>query len=160
MDAQTDALKEHPLSDVLNWLMHRAALSMGEAESRACREQGLSIRGYVTLRYIAKSEPQTQLEIAREICLDKTTTTAVIDELVASGFVVREIGSKDRRSRVPAITDAGLAVIAGIAPTIQSIENDALASLAADERTEFVSSLRKIAFSPFAMETPPSGSCM
>lgn len=149
-----------PLADEINWLMHRAAFSIGEAESRACRDAGLSIRGYVVLRFLSRSEPKTQLEIAREICLDKTTTTTVIDELVTAGFVVREIGPHDRRSRVPFVTPAGLALLDALESPIQLIEDQALAVLDASERAAFISSLRKIAFSAFAMDSSPSGSCM
>lgn len=151
---------DHPLANDTNWLLHRVAFGLGAAEARACAEHGVGIRGYVVLTYLSGSEPATQQAVGHAIGLDKTTVTGVIDDLVAQGLVVREVDGRDRRARVPVVTDKGRRVLAELATAVRSVEQELLDELSGAQQHALQDALRRLAFGRFAETVTPSGSCL
>jgi MarR family transcriptional regulator, organic hydroperoxide resistance regulator len=95
----------------LTWLLHRAAQRMRAALDDVARAHGLAgARDWLVLSAIAAGPPQTQLALAHELGLDKTTLTSLLDRLEARGFVTRSLDSHDRRARIPSLTSRGLEV--------------------------------------------------
>jgi DNA-binding MarR family transcriptional regulator len=94
--------------DDLSLLTHQAAQGMRSVLDRLCREQGLKdARDWFVLHALMGGIPRTQLEIARLVCIDKTTLTALLDRLEDDGLIVRVTDKHDRRARIPQTTEAG-----------------------------------------------------
>lgn len=64
-------------------------------------------RGYLVLVALAGGEPPTQLALAREVSLDRTVMTYLLDDLEAHELVSRRPDPRDRRARQVLITDTG-----------------------------------------------------
>jgi DNA-binding MarR family transcriptional regulator len=95
----------------LTWLMHRAAEVLRADFDEVARTAGLAdLRDWLVLSVVTDGIPRTQLEIARQLGIDKTTLIAVLDRLERHDFIVRSSSPTDRRVRIPAATDAGTAV--------------------------------------------------
>lgn len=72
------------------------------------RAEGLTdLRALTVVETIGAGPERSQLLIARELGIDKTTLVAIIDTLVSSGFVTRALSSSDRRVRIPTLTTKG-----------------------------------------------------
>ena len=64
-------------------------------------------RGYLVLVALAGGESPTQLVLAKEVSLDRTVMTYLLDDLEAQGLVTRRPDPRDRRARQVLITDTG-----------------------------------------------------
>ena len=95
----------------LTWLMHRAAEVLRADFDAVAKAAGLAdLRDWLVLSVVTDGIPRTQLEIARQLGIDKTTLIAVLDRLEGRDFIVRSASPTDRRVRIPAATAAGTAV--------------------------------------------------
>ncbi|MDQ7809010.1 MarR family transcriptional regulator [Amycolatopsis sp. A133] len=95
----------------LTWLAHRAAAALGDAFNAVSRDAGLAdLRDWLVLELISKGAERTQLEIATELGVDKTTLVSILDRMERDGLVVRELSSRDRRVRLPRATAKGIEV--------------------------------------------------
>ncbi len=151
---------DHPFAGDLNWLLHRVGAVLGSAQDEVARRHGLGIRGYVVLRTIAQSEGSSQLALGRDLGLDKTTLTAVLDRLEEAGLILRRPAPGDRRARVCEATAEGREVAGKAAEEIEATEQRLLAEMRPRDRDELVRLLRQLAFGPFADTAPISGSCI
>jgi DNA-binding MarR family transcriptional regulator len=89
-------------------------------------------RGYLVLIALAGGEPPTQLALAKEVSLDRTVMTYLLDDLEAHGLVTRSPDPRDRRARLVLITDAGRARLQEVRLSLTAAEARLLADL--DER--------------------------
>ncbi|KJC63740.1 hypothetical protein TZ00_14505 [Agreia bicolorata] len=95
----------------LTWLMHRAADVLRADFDSVAKAAGLAdLRDWLVLSVVTDGIPRTQLEIARQLRIDKTTLVSVLDRLDKHGFIVRSSSSTDRRVRIPVATEAGRAI--------------------------------------------------
>jgi len=95
----------------LTWLMHRAAEVLRADFDAVAKAAGLAdLRDWLVLSVVTDGIPRTQLEIARQLGIDKTTLIAVLDRLEGRDFIVRSASPTDRRVRIPTATAAGTAV--------------------------------------------------
>ncbi|KUN18229.1 MarR family transcriptional regulator [Streptomyces corchorusii] len=156
--AQTSG--EHPFATDLNWLLHRVAAGLGSAQDEVARRHGLGVRDYVVLRTVAEGTPTSQLALGKDLGLDKTTLTAVLDRLEGAGLVVRRPSASDRRTRVCEATESGRDLADRAAKEIALTERELLAALKPQERRLLVTLLRDLAFGPFADAAPVTGSCI
>jgi DNA-binding MarR family transcriptional regulator len=97
----------------LTWLAHRAADALGEAFNKVSREAGLGdLRDWLVLALISGDETQrTQLEIATQLGIDKSTLVPLLDRLERDGLIVRTVSERDRRVRIPQATPAGVEMV-------------------------------------------------
>ncbi len=108
--------------DDLSWLVLRASERIGQEIGEMARAAGITDhRHWLVLAAIADREPRTQLELANELSLDKTTLMAIVDRLERDGLVLRTSCPTDRRVKVPKLTDAGRRVCESI-----RVEKDAI----------------------------------
>jgi DNA-binding MarR family transcriptional regulator len=105
----------------LTWLMHRAAEVLRSDFDGVAKAAGLAdLRDWLVLSVVTDGIPRTQLEIARQLGIDKTTLISVLDRLEGHGYIVRSSSPTDRRVRIPAATQAGVAVFKRV-----TVERDA-----------------------------------
>jgi len=131
------------LKDSLCWLLSRANYTLTTETTAALEGLGLSPRAHQVL-LAAMSGDHTQIELARMVCLDKTTMVVLLDELEAAGLAERRPSSTDRRVRVIAVTQAGRRKALEANDIIARIHEDVLCSLPARDREVLVDSLARL----------------
>jgi MarR family transcriptional regulator, organic hydroperoxide resistance regulator len=85
-------------------------------------KHGLQLRDYIVLSALDKTQKLTQGELGKALGLDKTTLMSQLDRLERTGLVVRRSDPRDRRARIPEITEAGNALRAKVAGACASVE--------------------------------------
>jgi DNA-binding MarR family transcriptional regulator len=68
---------------------------------------GLSPGAFTTMALIAANEGCSQMQISREIGMEKSAVAAVVDELVKRRLVVRDRSAHDRRRNLLSLTPHG-----------------------------------------------------
>ena len=135
-----------PGVDDLTWLAYRAADALGEAFNKVSREAGLAdLRDWLVIALISGDGTQrTQLEIATQLGIDKSTLVPLLDRLERDGLIVRTTSERDRRVRIPQATPAGLKVVKQVAIARDAAINDRLAAIPLSERASFHATLWRI----------------
>jgi MarR family transcriptional regulator, organic hydroperoxide resistance regulator len=144
----------------VNWLVHRAAQRFGDAVEAEALRHGIGMRGQLVLSALRQEGGRTQLALGAALALDKTTLTTVLDKLEAGGLVRRLPDPKDRRVRIPEITEAGRQLQETVAEAIRAVTDRLLAVLDVAERKTFEESLRRLVEGCPPQTGQPGGSCM
>jgi DNA-binding MarR family transcriptional regulator len=139
----------------ITWLLHRAAQRMRGATGEVAERHGLTMRDYIVLSALDKTPGLTQGELGKALGLDKTTLMSQLDRLEQRGLVVRHNDPRDRRLRIPAITDDGEALRAKVADACAAVEASVLGSFGQGE----VQSLRRLLFTIIG-DVEDRGSCL
>ena len=135
----------NPGTGDLTWLAHRAAAALGEAFNKVSREAGLTdLRDWLVLVMAGDPGQRTQLEIATQLGIDKSTLVPILDRLERDGLIVRTFSERDRRVRIPRATPAGLAVASQVAIARDAAINDRLAAIPPSQRAAFHATLWSI----------------
>ena len=137
-----DAGPRPAIDSEITWLLHRAAQRMRAATGETAEKHGLTLRDYIVLSALHKSPGLTQGELGKTLGLDKTTLMSQLDRLERSGLVVRHSDPRDRRLRIPVITEDGEALRAKVAAACDTVETSALSGLEKDE----IQGLRRMLF--------------
>jgi DNA-binding MarR family transcriptional regulator len=144
----------------LTWLLHRCAQRVRGALDEAAREHGLNgARDWIVLSAIAAGPRQTQLALAQSLGLDKTTMTSLLDRLESAGLVTRYQDSRDRRARIPELTETGNRLQHELIAARDRAEAAALCQFSADEQRVLRAMLNRLAEGP-ADDPKATGSCM
>jgi DNA-binding MarR family transcriptional regulator len=136
----------NPGIDDLTWLAYRAAEALGEAFNKVSRDAGLAdLRDWLVLALISgDGQQRTQLQIATQLGIDKSTLVPLLDRLERDGLIVRTVSERDRRARIPQATPAGVAMVKTVAIARDAAINDRLAAIPASQRASFHSMLWSI----------------
>ncbi|MFJ8019358.1 MarR family winged helix-turn-helix transcriptional regulator [Streptomyces sp. NPDC096311] len=119
----------------LTWLLSRASQRMRGELDAVAREHGLAgLRDWVVLTALTAVEGRTQLQLGKELGVDKTTLTSLLDRLESEGLVVRRFSPSDRRARIPEVTDAGRGIQAKVVQSRDEAEARLLAGFSERER--------------------------
>ncbi|CAD5991329.1 MarR family winged helix-turn-helix transcriptional regulator [Agreia sp. COWG] len=133
----------------LTWLMHRASEVLRGDFDAVAKAAGLAdLRDWLVLSVVTDGIPRTQLEIARQLGIDKTTLIAVLDRLEGHGFIVRSASTTDRRVRIPEATKAGAAIFERVTLKRDAALADRLAGVPESEQQALRSALWAIASAP------------
>ncbi|MCM3922807.1 MarR family transcriptional regulator, partial [Frankia sp. AiPs1] len=107
----------------LTWLLNRAAARMRGELDTVARGHGLAgVRDWIVLTALGVEAGRTQLQLGRELGVDKTTLTSLLDRLEGDALVVRRLDPRDRRARIPEVTAAGRRLQARIAAARDEVE--------------------------------------
>jgi DNA-binding MarR family transcriptional regulator len=127
-------------------LLYAAADRMVVELDQAAVEMGLSdVRDWLVLVALADDTQRTQLELSRQICLDKTTLISVLDRLEQRELLVRTVDPADRRVRIPRITAKGKRVQAKFAVARDAVEARVLDGVDPEQRALLIELLARIA---------------
>ena len=94
----------------------RAARTLARRFDEAFRDLGITSGQFSLLNGLNRPEPPTIGAVATLLAMDRSTVTANLKPLERMGAVVLGVDPKDRRSRRPALTDAGRALLAAATP--------------------------------------------
>jgi len=154
--AEPSATGPGPSADSeITWLLHRAAQRMRGATSEQADKHGLQLRDYIVLSALAITPNLTQGEIGKALGLDKTTLMSQLDRLERMDLVVRRSDPRDRRARIPEITEAGNALRAKVASACASAEAAVLNDFSQDQVKVF----RRMLFEIIG-DSADRGSCL
>jgi MarR family transcriptional regulator, organic hydroperoxide resistance regulator len=110
----------------ITWLLHRAAQRLRGATGEHAERHGIQLRDYIVLSALDKTPNLTQAELGKALGLDRTTLMTQLDRLERMDLVVRRSDPRDRRIRIPEITEAGNRLRATVAGACESAEAAAL----------------------------------
>lgn len=114
----------------LTWLLHRAAQRMHTLVGLEAERHGLTLRDHIVLSALHKTASRlTQIELGQALGMDKTTLTAELDRLEKAGLVLRRPDPRDRRARIPVLTEKGDALRAQVAVGAEAAEAAAVRPL-------------------------------
>jgi MarR family transcriptional regulator, transcriptional regulator for hemolysin len=141
--ATRPAAAGHPGVDDLTWLAYRAADALGDAFNKVSKDAGLAdLRDWLVLALISGDQAQrTQLDIATQLGIDKSTLVPLLDRLERDGLIVRTTSERDRRVRIPQATPAGVEIVRKVAIARDAAINERLAAIPASERASFHATL-------------------
>ena len=128
---------------------------MRGATGEQAEKHGIQLRDYIVLSALDKTPNLTQVELAKSLGLDKTTLMSQLDRLERMGLVVRRSDPRDRRTRIPEITEAGDALRAQVASACDSAETAALNSFSQEQ----VQIFRRMLFDIIG-DSEARGSCL
>jgi DNA-binding MarR family transcriptional regulator len=132
----------------MSWLLHRAAQRLADAVQAEAARHGIGMRAQLILSSLAQGGGRTQLALGADLAVDKTTLTTELDRLEGCGLIQRRPDPRDRRVRIPEITEEGRRRQAEAAESIKGITDRQLSVLSADERKILVESLQRLVDSP------------
>ncbi len=139
----------------ITWLLHRAAQRLRGATGEQAEKHGIQLRDYIVLSALDKTPNLTQAELGKALGLDRTTLMAQLDRLERMGLVVRRSDPRDRRIRIPEITEAGNRLRAKVADACEGAEAAALCSFS----PEHVRIFRQMLFEIIG-DSEDRGSCL
>lgn len=86
----------------------------------------------------------SQAELCDELGLDRSTIADLVDRMVRRGLLARARSTEDRRRKVLTITEHGAATLDEINPGVERVDALLTETLAASERDELRSMLRRM----------------
>jgi phosphate transport system protein len=95
---------------------------------------GMDLRLLMALSYLGDHDGAPQQELVDALCMDAKNVVLLLNELEDSGHLVRRRDPEDRRRHRVHITPAGGEALARAARAQESIENEVLQALDAEER--------------------------
>ncbi len=116
----------------------------------ALRSIGLTPALFAVLNYLRGRDGAIQQQIGSAMGIDPSTMVALIDQLESAGLAKRRPSATDRRAREITITPKGRRLLQRSRRMISETEDEVLAGLTAEERSELVSLLRR------ALESAPA----
>src|SRR5689334_8615701 len=133
-EAGTGARLRDALGTDLGWLLGQTLRGYLDLADRAGADLPGGMRGYLVLTAASRGCVATQLSLARQLGLDRTVMTHLIDELEAAGLIARVPATHDRRAKNVIVTDTGRAQWERVNALLQRAEEHVLAPLAPDDR--------------------------
>ncbi len=137
---------DDPTTADLAWLAHQASATIVSAFDRLAVEHGLAdLRDWLVLSLAGDGSKRTQLEIATQLVIDKSTMVLILDRLERDSLIVRRFSETDRRVRIPEVTEAGIAVRDAIATARQATADSVLEGIDPADRATLRDVLWRIA---------------
>lgn len=103
---------------------------------------GLTPALFALLNVIGAREGANQQELGSTLGIDRSTMVSLIDQLEGAGLAKRRPSTTDRRAREIASTPKGRRTLQRARELISQVEDEILAGLTADQRTELLALLR------------------
>ena len=127
----------------LLFLLSQASHVLMTEMTAALDAVGISPRAYCVLS-TGMSGDHTQIRLAEECGLDKTTMVVILDELERDGLAERRPSSTDRRVRIVAVTEKGAQKVAEAQKLVAELYEDVLSYLPENEREPLLNGLVRL----------------
>jgi DNA-binding MarR family transcriptional regulator len=101
--------------------VQRAARALARQFDEALRPAGLTNGQFSLMMSLNRPKPPSLGSVAALLAMDRTTLTAALKPLERRGLVTIAVDQADKRSRLLALTEEGLAVLANAVPIWKSI---------------------------------------
>jgi DNA-binding MarR family transcriptional regulator len=104
---------------------------------------GQTLKELATLSYLRDYREPTQQQLTEGLCIDTNYCVMLLNDLEASGLVERRRDPTDRRRHIVTMTDQGRKALQSAEAAQQTLEDEILGALNAQERSELAHLLRK-----------------
>jgi DNA-binding MarR family transcriptional regulator len=104
---------------------------------------GMRLRWYVALSFLNDHDGAPQQALGEALCVDANNLVLLLNELEAAGFAERRRDPLDRRRHLVHISAEGRRALARAERAQESVEDEVLAALGADERATLRSLLAR-----------------
>jgi DNA-binding MarR family transcriptional regulator len=104
---------------------------------------GLTPALFALLNVIGAREGAIQQELGATLGIDRSTMVSLIDQLESAGLATRRPSATDRRAREIAITPKGRRLLQRARGLIAQVEDEVLAGLTTEERSDLLALLRR-----------------
>ncbi|MBO3749077.1 MarR family transcriptional regulator [Streptosporangiaceae bacterium NEAU-GS5] len=128
----------------LGWLLGQAFQAYARGGKRVSAVIPGGQRGYQLLSAAVHQSARSQIEMARQLGVDRTVMVYLVDDMVKEGLVERRPDPVDRRNRLIVATDKGRATLAAVVEQLAQVEQWLLEPLTPAEREAFRDQLRRI----------------
>ncbi|MGY5051629.1 MarR family winged helix-turn-helix transcriptional regulator [Streptomyces sp. 900105755] len=130
----------------LGWAIRMVSAAFRRVATASVADLPGGARGYLVLVALAGDrEPPSQLALAKEVSLDRTVMTYLLDDLEAHNLVTRTPDPRDRRARQVLITDTGRARLAQVRESLGAAEALLLADLDPTDTEQLRTLLARVA---------------
>src|SRR5689334_15697233 len=104
---------------------------------------GVKLKEFVALLYLRQSSRITQQHLGQSLMLDANNCVILLNGLEEEGLIERTRDPQDRRRHIVAITPKGLKALEKAEHRLETVEDDVLGNLDADERRQLHGLLTK-----------------
>jgi DNA-binding MarR family transcriptional regulator len=115
---------------------------------------GMRLKEYTSLIYLREHECLTQQALAEALHLDANNCVLLLNELEAAGLAERRRDAHDRRRHIVTISPAGRQALERADRALESVEDEVLGALSAEERA----TLRRLLARALESEKAPAAS--
>jgi DNA-binding MarR family transcriptional regulator len=127
------------------FLLKRLGMAAKERSMEAYDAIGASPYHYSVLAVLEEGARDTQAKIADALGYDRSWLVGLLDELEEAGLIERKRDPEDRRRHLVSLNPAGKKRLAELRAVSKRVEDELLASLDAEERTQLHELLLQIA---------------
>jgi DNA-binding MarR family transcriptional regulator len=113
-------------------------------QTNECCCNGVTLAQCHALLEIESKSKESLTDLAKTLCLDKSTVSRTVDGLVNAGLINRTIPEENRRMSVLQLTDTGKKVCHSINANNEKYIRDTLSILSDQEKKEFLRIFEKI----------------
>lgn len=131
--------------DALPIALRRAYLAMHRRSDAQFAEHGVTADQFVLLATLARGDALTQRELAARMPSDPSTVRAMLVLLEQRGLVTRDVHPEDGRARTVALTKAGLRKYQQVWEAGQTLRDQMVDDLTAQETKTLVALLQRVA---------------
>ncbi|SDG32806.1 DNA-binding transcriptional regulator, MarR family [Sinosporangium album] len=128
----------------VGWLLGQTFHAYNTTTQRVMAEFPAAHRGYMLVSAAVHESARNQIEMARQLGVDRSVMVNLVDELEREGLVERRPDPTDRRNRLIAATEQGRERLACSLAAIRRAEEELLAPLEEHEKRAFREMLRRI----------------
>ena len=121
---------------------------------------GIDLRLLMALSYIGDHDGAPQHELVDVLCMDAKNVVLLLNDLEDLGHLVRRRDAEDRRRHRVYITESGREALARAARAQQTIEDEVLQALSAEERATLWSLLARALHDAEPGPADPHGSAL
>ena len=132
------------LTELPSWLLTQSAHHAHRLVSDGLGAVGARGYHYRALAALDQDGPASQADLGRRSSIHLSDLVATINELAADGFVERTPDPADRRRNVITITASGRRQLRRLEKQLARIQEELLAPLADDERTQLTALLHRL----------------
>ena len=134
------------LKDIIFYNMDKAIKSYRMYAQKKLKEQGfrITIDQWLIIKSILENPTITQQDIAKKVFKDNASVTRIIELLVKSEYLNREINPEDRRKSNLVVTEEGKLIIQRVQDLVLENRKNALDTVAIEELETMNLVLKKI----------------
>ncbi len=128
----------------LSYVLAAAHREVRISLSQRLKAFGIQIEAWRIMETLASNPVATMSELADLVLLNPPTLTKLVDRMVSSGLVHRQISRQDQRQVNLILTDLGKKRMSQIRAEVQSEDDEILAAIGSENAELFVDMLQKI----------------
>lgn len=134
------------LEDIIFYNIDKAIRSYRMYAQKRLKEQGfkITIDQWLIIKSILENPTINQQEIAKKVFKDNASVTRIIEILVKSEYLNREVNADDRRKSNLIVTAEGRLIIEKVQSVVLENRKNALETVSTEELTTMNLTLKKI----------------